>query len=192
MSSFKKDNGLFAIPQSPASSDVSQISKVPSLSSSISQLASSSSSRESSPRSNGSDSARWRAAGGNGSDGLLSRPLDSKRDGAGVSGGGFSGIAGASASAVAGRIEDTLRGEVSGDSLLRVLGASMSDLADSLLIAAESGNEQAVSYALKGGIDPNQVSGRNGFTPLHHGNTVDSFFFLFLFLFMFITRIFLS
>lgn len=117
-----KDNGLFAIPQSPVMSNASKMSKVPSLSSSLAQLQTSS--RESSPRSNGSDSARWRAPATSNSDGLLSRPLDSKRDGAGVSGGGFSGAGGASASTAAGRIEDTLRGEVSGDALLRMLGAS--------------------------------------------------------------------
>lgn len=43
-------------------------------------------------------------------------------------------------------------------------------MADSLLIGAESGDEEAVKQALKSGIDPNQVSGRNGFTPLHHAS----------------------
>jgi hypothetical protein len=43
------------------------------------------------------------------------------------------------------------------------------NLADTLLIGAETGDEKAVERALKSGVDPNKVSGRNGFTPLHHG-----------------------
>lgn len=149
-------------------SDDDQILKVPSLSSLSIPLTGRST--NSSPRSNGSDSARWKSATmhGIGSDGLLSRPLDSKRDGAGFSGGGFNGPAGASASLAAGKIEDTIRNELAGDALLHMLGSSQEELADSLLIGAERGDEAVVEKALKAGVDPNKVSGRNGFTPLHH------------------------
>lgn len=53
-------------------------------------------------------------------------------------------------------------------------------MADALLIGAESGDEKAVERALNAGIDPNQVSGRNGFTPLHHG-----FFYFYFFYYWF-------